>query len=125
MKILFVFLVSIFGLKSIKGQNFEYVGPVNKELISKMEGYEILLYLNCLEHVGETTDSISWLSVETSKVIKKKIKNYRSFVIQIDSENTQPIIKEYKGKKKLQINKYFLYLKRFNNVSQIQLYQLI
>ena len=125
MRIFFVFLFFILTLNSIKGQNFEYVGPVNKELISKMDGHEILLYLNCLEHIGETTDSISWLSTETSKIIKKKIKYYRSFVIKVDTQNTQPRIKEYKGKKNLRVNKYFLYLKRFNNTSEIQLYQLI
>lgn len=122
--IIFLFLFLI-GIEPAKTQNFEYIGPVNKELISKMEGREVLLYLSCLEHFGETTDSIRWLSEENSRIIKKKIKNYRSFVIKIDSESSQPIIKEYKGKKKLQINKYFLYLRRYNNTSEIQLYQLI
>lgn len=125
MKIIYVLFLSFLGLNSIKGQNLEYVGPVNKELISKMEGQEILLYLTCLEHIGETTDSISWLSKESSILFKKKIKKYRSFVVEIDSENTQPRTKENKGKKNLKINKYFLYLKRFNNLSEIQLYQLI
>ena len=98
---------------------------MNKELISKMHGNEILLYLNCLEHIGETTDSVSWLPTEISENFKKNIKKYRSFVVEIDTKNTYPRTKEYKGKKKLHINKFFLHLERFENFSKIQLYQLI
>lgn len=125
MKKIILLSLLILVLLSTKSQTFEYTGPINKEVISKMEGIEILLFLDCLEHIGETTNSISWLPYEQSVKYIKDIKKYRSFVFSIDTENTLPKTREYKGKKKLSINKYFLHILRIDNFSKIEIYQLI
>lgn len=125
MKTFFFLFVFIFGIQSTKSQTFEYIGPVNKEIISEMEGIEILLFLDCLEHIGETTNSISWLPYEQSIKYIKDIRKYRSFIFSIDTENTIPKTREYKGKKKLSVNKYFLHIRRTDNFSKVEIYQLI
>ena len=125
MKRFFISIVFLLCTYLSNSQNFEYSGPVTKELIYEMEGSEILLYLDCLEVMGETNSSISWISTELSKSLKKDIKKYRSFIVSIDTENPTPKISEYKGKKKLSVNKYFIHIRRNGNFSLVELYQLI
>lgn len=100
MKKIYLFILLVFFYYSAKSQVITYNGPMNENIFSKMNGDEILSYVDCLLEIGYETKKINWISDKNFKRLSK-LKN-ESSVLQVWKESsTSEVRYEYISKKKV------------------------
>lgn len=100
MKKICLFILLVFFYYSAKSQVIAYNGPMNENIFSKMNGDEILSYVDCLLEIGYETKKINWISDKNFKRLSK-LKN-ESSVLQVWKESsTSEVRYEYISKKKV------------------------
>lgn len=102
-------------------QDFKYSGPMKPEVLKQMTGFEIVLYVDCLQDLGAENDFITWVSQETLKKINKK-KNYY-FSIEVSTDNVGETLnrKFTLGKNRLPESEYMITIERKDQVSKVKL----
>lgn len=100
MKKIYLFILLVFFYYSAKSQVITYNGPMNENIFLKMNGDEILSYVDCLLEIGYETKKINWISDKNFKRLSK-LKN-ESSVLQVWKESsTSEVRYEYISKKKV------------------------
>lgn len=100
MKKNYLFILLVFFCCSVKSQVIAYNGPMNENIFSKMNGDEILSYVDCLLEIGYETKKINWISDKNFKRLSK-LKNESSVLYVWKESSTSEVRYEYINKKKI------------------------
>lgn len=121
MKSIFLFILLFLSKFSIS-QDYTYLGPINKSVISKLTTKELLQYAECVSTIGMDGNHLTWANYKTISDFKKNNKFYRGRVVSYDLKKNKFSVIPLMGKSVVPFEQCLFYIKRTKTNTIIKFY---
>lgn len=122
-KLFFVLLLLLISISSFS-QKWEYYGPINKEIFSKLTTTELDLYVDCIVELRMGEKDIPWANETTLKNLKKNMNYYIGLSANVSTNDEKAEIFPIVGKHRVCYEQFVFYIKRTKKDTTIKVMML-